>query len=83
MPFDLKNVGATYQRAMTTLFHDMMHKEIEVYVDDMIAKSKTEVEHVEHLLKVSQRLRKYKLRLNPNKCKLWSPFRQVIGLYCQ
>ena len=53
---------------MTTLFHDMMHKEIEVYVDDMITKSRTEVEHVEHLLKLFQRLRKYKLRLNPNKC---------------
>ena len=34
----VKNVGATYQRAMVTLFHDIMHKEIEVYVDDMIAK---------------------------------------------
>ena len=53
---------------MTTLFHDMMHKEIEVYVDDMIAKSIDEEEHVEHLLKLFQRLRKYKLRLNPNKC---------------
>ncbi|KAK5826749.1 hypothetical protein PVK06_021679 [Gossypium arboreum] len=42
MPFGLKNAGATYQRAMVTLFHDMMHKEIEVYVDDMIAKSRTE-----------------------------------------
>jgi hypothetical protein len=31
MIFGLKNVGATYQRAMVTLFHDMMHKEIEVY----------------------------------------------------
>ena len=68
MPFGLKNVGATYQRAMTTFFHDMMHKEIEVYVDDMIAKSIDEEEHVEHLLKLFQRLRKYKLRLNPNKC---------------
>ncbi|PKI68468.1 hypothetical protein CRG98_011157 [Punica granatum] len=38
MPFGLKNAGATYQRAMVTLFHDMMHKEVEVYVDDMIAK---------------------------------------------
>ena len=38
MPFRLKNVGATYQKAMVTLFHDMMHKEIEVYVDDMIVK---------------------------------------------
>src|SRR3954453_14915906 len=68
MPFGLKNAGATYQRAMTTLFHDMMHKEIEVYVDDMIAKSSTEEEHIEYLLKLFQRLRKYQLRLNPNKC---------------
>ncbi|GAU31738.1 hypothetical protein TSUD_146250 [Trifolium subterraneum] len=68
MPFGLTNAGATYQRGMTTLFHDMMHKEIEVYVDDMIVKSGTEEEHVEYLLKMFQRLRKYRLRLNPNKC---------------
>ena len=37
--FWLKSVGSTYQRAMVMLFHDMMHKEIEVYVDDLIAKS--------------------------------------------
>ena len=40
MPFGLKNAGATYQRAATTLLHDMMHKEVGVYVDDMIVKSK-------------------------------------------
>ena len=68
MYFGLKNAGAIYQRDMPTLFHDMMHKEIEVYVDDMIAKSIDEEEHVKHLLKLFQRLRKYKLRLNPNKC---------------
>lgn len=39
MLFGLKNVGATYQNSMVTLFHDMMHKEIEVYVDDMTIKS--------------------------------------------
>ena len=39
MPFGLKNVGATYQRAATTILHDMMHNEVEVYVDDMIVKS--------------------------------------------
>jgi hypothetical protein len=37
---------------MTILFHDMIHKEIEVYVDDMIAKSIDEEGHVEHLLKL-------------------------------
>ena len=68
MPFGLKNAGATYQRAMVTLFHDMIHKEIEVYVDDMIAKSQTEEMHLVHLKKLFERLREFKLRLNPNKC---------------
>jgi hypothetical protein len=58
MPFGLINAGATYQRGMTKIFHDMIHKEIEVYVDDMIVKSGTEEEHVEYLLKMFQRLRK-------------------------
>ena len=50
------------------LFHDMMHKEIEVYVDDMIAKSGSEEEHLINLKKLFGRLRKFKLRLNPAKC---------------
>ena len=49
MSFGLKNAGATYHRAMVTLFHDMMHKEIEVYVDDMIVKSQGENDHVINL----------------------------------
>ena len=51
-----------------TLFHDMMHKKIEVYVDDMIAKSREEENHVQILKKLFGRLRKYNLRLNPTKC---------------
>ena len=68
MPFGLKNAGATYQRAMVTLFHDMMHKEIEVYVDDLIAKSQKDESHVENLQKLFKRLRKFQLKLNPTKC---------------
>ena len=45
MPFGLKNVGATYQRATTTLFHDMMHRDVEVSVDDMIVKSRDRADH--------------------------------------
>ena len=59
MPFGLKNTGATYQKAMITLFHDMMHKEIEVYADDMIAKSRKGETHVANLKKLFERLRKY------------------------
>ena len=46
MPFRLKNAGATYQRAATTLFHDMMHRDVEVYVDDMIVKSRDRAYHL-------------------------------------
>ena len=46
MSIGFKNDVVTYQRAMVALFRDMMHKEIEVYVDDMIAKSKIEDEHL-------------------------------------
>ena len=68
MSFGLKNIGATYQRAMVALFHDMMHREIKIYVDDMIANSKTEEEHLVNLRKLFERLSKYRLRLNPAKC---------------
>ena len=40
MLFGLKNAGATYQRVATILFYDMMHKDVKVYVDDMIMKSR-------------------------------------------
>jgi len=79
MPFGLINAGATYQRGMTKIFHDMIHKEIEVYVDDMIVKSGTEEEHVKYLLKMFKWLRKYKLRLNPNKCTFGVRFGKLLG----
>lgn len=68
MAFDLKNAGETYQHAMVTLFHDMIHKEIKCYVDYLIVKPHTEEEHLVNLHKLFERLRKFRLRLNPNKC---------------
>jgi hypothetical protein len=79
MPFGLKNAGATYQRAMVALFHDMMHKEIEVYVDDMIAKSKDEESHIPALRKLFERLRKYQLKLNPAKCTFGVKSGKLLG----
>jgi len=58
-----------------TLFHDMMHKEIEVYVDDMIAKSRDE----EIIKKLLERLRKYKLRFNPAKCSFGLKSGKLLG----
>ncbi|XP_077232000.1 uncharacterized protein LOC143865636 [Tasmannia lanceolata] len=79
MPFGLKNAGATYQRAATTLLHDMMHKEVEVYVDDMIVKAKTREEHVVSLRKFFQRIQKYHLCLNPNKCMFGVTSGKLLG----
>ena len=68
MPFNLKNAEATYQRVMTAIFHDMMHKEIKDYVDDIVVKSKTRGDHLTILQKVFERCRLYKLCMNPIKC---------------
>ncbi|RVW47634.1 Retrovirus-related Pol polyprotein from transposon 17.6 [Vitis vinifera] len=68
MPFGLKNAGATYQRAATTLFHDMMHRDVEVYVDDMIMKSRGRSDHLAALERFFERIRQFRLRLNPKKC---------------
>nr|XP_019069516.1 uncharacterized protein LOC109120307 [Solanum lycopersicum] len=79
MPFGLKNVDATYVRAMTTIFHDMIHKEIEVYVDDVIIKSHESSDHLTHLRKFFVRLRRYNLKFNPAKCAFEVPAGKLLG----
>lgn len=64
MSFGLKNVGATYQRAMTVIFHDMMHGCIEDYVDDGVVKSKEDAQHINDLRRVFVRCREYNLKMN-------------------
>ena len=75
MSFGLKNAGATYQRAATTLFHGMMHRNVEGYVDDMIVKSCDKADHWAGLECFFQRIRCFRLRLSPKKCAhFWSDF---------
>ena len=57
----------------------MMHKEIEVYVDDMIAKSRGEDDHVINLKKLFERLRKFQLKLNLAKCTFRATFKKLLG----
>lgn len=56
MPFGLQNTKATYQRMETMLFHEMIHKEMEVYLDDLVVKSTTREGHFEALEKFLQRV---------------------------
>ncbi|RVW77424.1 Retrovirus-related Pol polyprotein from transposon 17.6 [Vitis vinifera] len=79
MPFGLKNVGATYQKAATTLFHDMMHRDVEVYVDDMIVKSRCKADHLEALERFFEMIQKFILRLNSKKCTFGVTSRKFLG----
>ena len=68
MPFGLKNVGVTYQRLVTKIFRPLLGETMEVYIDDMLVKSKKRFNHTKHLQEAFELLRKYNIKLNPLKC---------------
>ena len=68
MPFGLKNVGSTYQRMITKMFEPQLGKNVEVYIDDMVVKSKLVSEHLADLTNIFEILRRHKLCLNASKC---------------
>ena len=68
MPFGLKNTGATYQRLVTTMFKKQLGRTMEVYIDDMVVKSKEEQTYLADLEETLGILRKYKIKLNASKC---------------
>nr|KYP61978.1 Retrovirus-related Pol polyprotein from transposon 17.6 [Cajanus cajan] len=67
MPFGLKNVGDTYQMSMDKVFSDQIGRNVKVYVDDMVVKTKFAKEHSDDLIKIFQQLRKHNMRLSPKK----------------
>ena len=68
VPFGLKNAESTYQRMMTKMFEAQIGKNIEVYIDDMVVKSKIVSEHVGDLTNIFKILRGHQLCLNASKC---------------
>ena len=68
MSFGLKNVGATYQRLVNKMFHNLLGKTMEVYIDDMLVKSLHAEDHVDHLKQSFEVLCKYNMKRNPKKC---------------
>ncbi|XP_016501455.2 uncharacterized protein LOC107819815 [Nicotiana tabacum] len=79
MPFGLKNVVATYQRAMQNIFDDMLHKNAECYINDLVVKSRKKDDHLQDLRMVFERLRRYQLRMNPLKCAFGVTSRKFLG----
>ncbi|GJY06803.1 reverse transcriptase domain-containing protein [Tanacetum coccineum] len=68
MPFGLKNAGATYQRLVDGAFRSQIGKNLEVYVDDMVVKSRTEREMLADIAETFDNLRRINMKLNPKKC---------------
>ncbi|GJT61324.1 reverse transcriptase domain-containing protein [Tanacetum coccineum] len=68
MPFGLKNAGATYQRLVDKAFQRQIGRNLEVYVDDLVIKSRTEEEIIRDITETFKTLRQINMKLNPKKC---------------
>nr|AAU89171.1 retrotransposon protein, putative, unclassified [Oryza sativa Japonica Group]ABF97756.1 retrotransposon protein, putative, unclassified [Oryza sativa Japonica Group] len=79
MTFGLKSAGATYQRAMNYIFHDLIGSLAEIYNYDVVVKSPEIIDHIADLRKVYERTRKYGLKMNPTKCDFGVLAGQFLG----
>jgi hypothetical protein len=68
MTFGFKNAGATYERAMNLIFHDLLGIILGIYIDDVIVKSDSMNNHLADLRLALERMRRYGLKMNPLKC---------------
>ncbi|CAL1384138.1 unnamed protein product [Linum trigynum] len=79
MAFGLKNAGATYQRMVNQVFQRQLGRNVEVYVDDLIVKSKRRLDHIRDLRETFETMRRFKLRLNPKKCVFLAEAGKFLG----
>jgi hypothetical protein len=79
MTFGLKNTGATYQRAMNYIYHDLIGKLVEIYIDDVVVKSTSIGGHLGDLRQVFERTRRFRLKMNLKKCAFGISAGQFLG----
>ena len=79
MTFGLKNAGATYQRAMNFIFHELLGIILEVYIDDIVVKSVAFDAHLADLRKAFEKMWKYGLKMNPRKCAFGVSAEKFLG----
>jgi hypothetical protein len=79
MSFGLKNARATYQRAMQTCLGEHISDNVEAYVDDVIVKKKEPNMLIKDLKQTFKNLKKWKWKLNPNKCVFGVPSGKLLG----
>ena len=82
MSFGLKTASATYQRLMNKMFAHQIRRNVQVYVDDMLVKSRREDDHLDDLKETFNTLRSYKMKLNSSKCAFEVIARKFLGSWC-
>ena len=79
MSFSLKNASVTYQRLMNEMFTHQIRRNVQVYVDDMLVKSRREEDHLGVLKETFDTLRSYNMKLNPSKCAFGVTAKKFLG----
>ena len=80
MSFSLKNACATYQRLMNKMFANQIGRNVQIYINDMLVKSRREEDHLEDLMETFDTLRSYNMKLNLSKCAFRVTVEKVLGL---
>jgi hypothetical protein len=81
MSFELKNTGATYQRAIQMCFADQLHRNVEAYMDDVVIKIRNSDDLIADLEETFSSLRKFWWKLNPTKCVFGVPSGKLLGFF--
>jgi hypothetical protein len=78
MSFGLKNADATYQRAIPTCLSEQIGDNAEAYVNDVLVKIKNLDMLIVDLKQTFENLKKWRWKLNPNKCVFGVPSGQLL-----
>ena len=79
MCFGLRNAGAMYQRCMQKCLHDQIGKNVQVYVDEIVIKTKEKATLIDDLRETFANLRRFRMKLNPDKCTFGVPAGKLLG----
>jgi hypothetical protein len=81
MPFGLKSVGATYQQRIQRCLHSQLGHNTEAYVDDVVVKTRKDEGLISDLVETFDNLRKFKMKLNPEKCTFGVPLGNYLSIW--
>ncbi|KII64797.1 hypothetical protein RF11_03402 [Thelohanellus kitauei] len=79
MPFGLKNTPSSFQQTMESLFSELLHKNLLIYLDDIVVFSEDLETHIEEIIHVFSILRSANLKLRQDKCELFKKELKYLG----